>query len=71
MDLLAWAQNRDISNLEIPQRIITIRRVPILPTGKPDYFKIQKIIERRFDKVAFRTRHAKDASGAERKVRST
>lgn len=71
MDLLAWAQNRDISNLEIPQRIITIRRVPILPTGKPDYFKIQKIIERRFDKVAFRTRHAKGASGAERKVRST
>ena len=38
-----WASAHDISRLEIPDHILTVREFPLLPTGKPDYAKARHI----------------------------
>ena len=42
-----WASVHDAPGREIPDRILVVRRVPLLPTGKPDYARARRIAKRR------------------------
>ncbi|MHA6288611.1 AMP-binding protein [Maricaulis sp. CAU 1757] len=45
-DLVAFYRNHGISELAIPKRIIHAPEIPVLGTGKIDYGKVQKIVEK-------------------------
>ncbi len=43
-DFSAWARARGVARVEIPQRIVVVRELPLLPTGKPDYPEIRRCV---------------------------
>ena len=43
MDLLAWAQNHGVSELAVPRKVLTMREIPVLGTGKTDYVAVEKM----------------------------
>jgi len=43
-DLLGWAQNHGVSELAVPRRMITVKDIPVLGTGKTDYVKVEKLV---------------------------
>ncbi|MEO1240418.1 MAG: AMP-binding protein [Pseudomonadota bacterium] len=47
LDFASWTQARDIPALFIPDRIVAIRKVPLLPTGKPDYIAVRRVLSRK------------------------
>ena len=49
--LIAWAQERGVRLLELPQHIIIIEQMPVLPTGKTDYSAIRSMLAERFCKT--------------------
>lgn len=67
--LLTWGQAHGASALEAPRRVFTVRRLPLLPTGKPDLGRIRQMVERRMKRR--RRRQEKRASGSRGKSRST
>jgi acyl-[acyl-carrier-protein]-phospholipid O-acyltransferase/long-chain-fatty-acid--[acyl-carrier-protein] ligase len=67
--LLAWGQAHGASALEAPRRVFTVRRLPLLPTGKPDLGRISQMVERRMKRR--RAAQKRRASGSRGKSRST
>ncbi len=53
--LLAWGQAHAASALEAPRRVFTVRRLPLLPTGKPDLGRISQMVERRMKRIRRRS----------------
>jgi len=45
IELVGWAQNHGVSELAIPRRIIHVKDVPVLGTGKTDYVKVEKLAQ--------------------------
>jgi acyl-[acyl-carrier-protein]-phospholipid O-acyltransferase/long-chain-fatty-acid--[acyl-carrier-protein] ligase len=43
-DLIAWVRNHGVSELAVPRRVIPVMDVPVLGTGKTDYFGVAKIV---------------------------
>lgn len=44
VELLGWAQNHGVSELAVPRRLIHVREIPVLGTGKTDYVKVEKLV---------------------------
>jgi acyl-[acyl-carrier-protein]-phospholipid O-acyltransferase / long-chain-fatty-acid--[acyl-carrier-protein] ligase len=44
-ELFGWAQNHGVSELAVPRRLIHVKEVPVLGTGKTDYVKVEKLVE--------------------------
>jgi acyl-[acyl-carrier-protein]-phospholipid O-acyltransferase/long-chain-fatty-acid--[acyl-carrier-protein] ligase len=44
VELVGWAQNHGVSELAIPRRIVHVKEVPVLGTGKTDYVKVEKLV---------------------------
>ena len=42
-DLIAFARNHGINELSIPRKIIHVKEVPVLGTGKTDYGRVQRM----------------------------
>jgi acyl-[acyl-carrier-protein]-phospholipid O-acyltransferase / long-chain-fatty-acid--[acyl-carrier-protein] ligase len=70
-DLATWARTHDTFQLEVPHRVIVLRRLPLLPTGKADYLKLRRIIKKQLGDASFPTHQSNDLSGDIGKVRST
>lgn len=66
-----WASAHDVSRLEIPDRILVLRRLPLLPTGKPNYERARRIAEKRLGDVQAVVHAAKGVSGETGRTRST
>jgi acyl-[acyl-carrier-protein]-phospholipid O-acyltransferase / long-chain-fatty-acid--[acyl-carrier-protein] ligase len=45
MELVGWVHNHGVSELAIPRRIVLVKDIPVLGTGKTDYVKVQKMAE--------------------------
>ena len=45
MELVGWTQNHGVSELAIPRRIVHVKEVPVLGTGKTDYVKVEKLAQ--------------------------
>lgn len=58
------------SPLEVPHQIFTVRRLPVLPTGKPDLGRIARMIERKRARDR-RAAHRKTVDGSAGKASST
>jgi acyl-[acyl-carrier-protein]-phospholipid O-acyltransferase/long-chain-fatty-acid--[acyl-carrier-protein] ligase len=43
--LMAWAQANGAPEIALPKKIVPIREIPVLGTGKTDYVAVQKIAE--------------------------
>ena len=43
IELVGWAQNHGVSELAIPRKIVHVKEVPVLGTGKTDYVKVEKL----------------------------
>ncbi len=43
-DLVGWAHNHGVQELAVPRRIVIVKDIPVLGTGKTDYNKVQKMI---------------------------
>jgi acyl-[acyl-carrier-protein]-phospholipid O-acyltransferase/long-chain-fatty-acid--[acyl-carrier-protein] ligase len=43
--LLGWAHNHGVPELAVPRRIVHVKSVPVLGTGKTDYVRVQKLAE--------------------------
>ncbi len=43
IELVGWAQNHGVSELAIPRKIVHVRDIPVLGTGKTDYVKVEKM----------------------------
>ncbi len=43
IELVGWAQNHGVSELAIPRRIVHVKDIPVLGTGKTDYVKVEKM----------------------------
>ena len=43
--LLAWAQSHGVAELAVPKKIVEVREVPVLGTGKIDFLKVKTIAE--------------------------
>jgi len=43
IELVGWAQNHGVSELAIPRKIIHVKDIPVLGTGKTDYVKVEKM----------------------------
>jgi acyl-[acyl-carrier-protein]-phospholipid O-acyltransferase/long-chain-fatty-acid--[acyl-carrier-protein] ligase len=69
--LLTWGRAHGASALEAPRRVFTVRRLPLLPTGKPDLGRIREMVERRMKRARRRRAYAKRASGSRGKSCST
>jgi acyl-[acyl-carrier-protein]-phospholipid O-acyltransferase/long-chain-fatty-acid--[acyl-carrier-protein] ligase len=41
--LLAWAQNHGVPEIAVPKKIVAVKEVPILGTGKLDYVSINRL----------------------------
>ncbi len=41
--LLAWAQNHGVPEIAVPKKIVSVKEVPILGTGKLDYVAVQRL----------------------------
>ncbi len=44
VELLGWAQNHGVPELAVPRRLIHVKEVPVLGTGKTDYVKVEKMV---------------------------
>jgi acyl-[acyl-carrier-protein]-phospholipid O-acyltransferase/long-chain-fatty-acid--[acyl-carrier-protein] ligase len=44
-ELVGWAQNHGVSELAIPRRIIHVKEVPVLGTGKTNYVTVEKMAQ--------------------------
>ncbi len=44
VDLVGWAQNHGVAEIAVPRRIIHVKEVPVLGTGKTDYVKVEKLV---------------------------
>jgi acyl-[acyl-carrier-protein]-phospholipid O-acyltransferase/long-chain-fatty-acid--[acyl-carrier-protein] ligase len=42
-ELVGWAHNHGVSELAVPRRIIVVKEVPVLGTGKTDYVQVQNV----------------------------
>ncbi len=45
MELVGWTQNHGVSELAIPRRIIHVKEIPVLGTGKTDYVTVEKLAQ--------------------------
>lgn len=45
LELVGWAHNHGVSELAIPRRIIHVKEIPVLGTGKTDYVKVEKMAQ--------------------------
>jgi acyl-[acyl-carrier-protein]-phospholipid O-acyltransferase / long-chain-fatty-acid--[acyl-carrier-protein] ligase len=45
IELVGWAQNHGVSELAIPRRIIHVKEIPVLGTGKTDYVRVEKMAQ--------------------------
>jgi len=43
MELVGWVHNHGVSELAIPRRIVHVKEVPVLGTGKTDYVKVERM----------------------------
>jgi len=43
--LSEWARSHGAPDLAVPKRIIKVKEVPVLGTGKTDYVAIQRMVE--------------------------
>ncbi len=43
LELVGWAHNHGVSELAIPRKIIHVKEIPVLGTGKTDYVKVEKM----------------------------
>ena len=44
-DIAEWARNSGAPELAVPKKILKVKEVPVLGTGKTDYVTIQKLAE--------------------------
>jgi len=44
VELLGWAQNHGVPELAVPRRLIHVKEVPVLGTGKTDYVRVEKMV---------------------------
>ncbi len=44
-ELIAWAQNHGVPEIAVPRRIYHAEEIPVLGTGKPDYSKVEAVIQ--------------------------
>jgi len=44
-DLVGWVHNHGVQELAVPRRILVVREIPVLGTGKTDYTRVQKTVE--------------------------
>ena len=42
---LGWAHNHGVPELAVPRRIVHVKSMPVLGTGKTDYVRVQKLAE--------------------------
>lgn len=66
-----WAKAHDVARLEIPNHILIVRRVPLLPTGKPNYTEARRIAEKQLGGTRIVVQPANEASGENGKTPST
>jgi acyl-[acyl-carrier-protein]-phospholipid O-acyltransferase / long-chain-fatty-acid--[acyl-carrier-protein] ligase len=45
IELVGWSQNHGVSELAIPRRIVHVKEIPVLGTGKTDYVKVEKLAQ--------------------------
>jgi acyl-[acyl-carrier-protein]-phospholipid O-acyltransferase / long-chain-fatty-acid--[acyl-carrier-protein] ligase len=45
IELVGWSQNHGVSELAIPRRIVHVKEIPVLGTGKTDYVKVEKMAQ--------------------------
>ncbi|HUO99694.1 MAG TPA: AMP-binding protein [Rhizomicrobium sp.] len=45
MELVGWVHNHGVSDLAIPRRIIHVKEVPVMGTGKTDYVKVERMVQ--------------------------
>jgi acyl-[acyl-carrier-protein]-phospholipid O-acyltransferase/long-chain-fatty-acid--[acyl-carrier-protein] ligase len=45
IELVGWAQNHGVSELAVPRRIIHVKEVPVLGTGKTDYVRVERLAQ--------------------------
>lgn len=45
IDIVGWAQNHGVSELAIPRKIVHVKEIPVLGTGKTDYVKVEKMAQ--------------------------
>jgi acyl-[acyl-carrier-protein]-phospholipid O-acyltransferase/long-chain-fatty-acid--[acyl-carrier-protein] ligase len=43
IELVGWSQNHGVSDLAIPRKIVHVKDIPVLGTGKTDYVKVEKM----------------------------
>ncbi len=43
LELVGWAHNHGVAELAIPRRIVHVKEIPVLGTGKTDYVKVEKM----------------------------
>ena len=43
IELVGWAQNHGVSELAIPRKIVHVKDIPVLGTGKTDYVRVEKM----------------------------
>ena len=44
VELLGWAQNHGVSEIAVPRRLIHVKDIPVLGTGKTDYVRVEKLV---------------------------
>jgi acyl-[acyl-carrier-protein]-phospholipid O-acyltransferase/long-chain-fatty-acid--[acyl-carrier-protein] ligase len=44
-ELISWAQRHGVAEIAVPRRIVCTDEIPVMGTGKPDYVKIEKIVQ--------------------------
>ncbi|MEP6343037.1 MAG: AMP-binding protein [Maricaulaceae bacterium] len=42
-DLLTWAQSHGVAEISVPKKVISVKELPVLGTGKLDYVSVTKI----------------------------
>ena len=45
MDVLTWAQQHGVPELSVPRKVLIVKEIPLLGTGKTDYQGAQKLME--------------------------
>lgn len=62
-DFAAWVRAHDVSRLAIPHRIVLVRKLPLLATGKPDYSAVRQIVRKKLGDAESLSHHTDKASG--------
>ena len=42
-EMVAWARNNGVPELAVPRRVVTVKEIPKLATGKTDYVSVEKL----------------------------